>query len=175
MKRLILMRHAKTEPWNEGLEDSGRALTVRGKRDAERVGRALDEVGMRPDVVLVSSARRTRETFAAMALHLGGLKPVVLDGLYLADPDEIAEIVFADAAAETVMVIGHNPGLHQLMCDLIRMGGSDDEMAARFLIERLPTGTAAVFACDTDTVPAPSSFRLQFVFWGRELSEGETA
>ena len=175
MKRLILMRHAKTEPWNEGLEDSGRALTVRGKRDAERVGLALEEAGIRPDVALVSSARRTRETFAAMAAHLGGLKPVVLDGLYLADPDEIAEIVFAEAAAGTVLVIGHNPGLHQLISDLIRTGGSDDDTAARFLIERLPTGTAAIFSCDADTVPSPSSFRLQTAFWGRELSEGEAA
>ena len=70
MKRLIVMRHAKTEDWAEGIDDHGRALTERGRLDAANVGREIIAKDWTPDFVAVSSARRAKETWNyAQALH----------------------------------------------------------------------------------------------------------
>ena len=67
MKRLILMRHAKTETWTEGLDDFGRALTDRGHEDAARMAQELVDMGWSPERILVSTARRARETCSDVA------------------------------------------------------------------------------------------------------------
>ena len=66
MKRLLLLRHAKSA-WPDGVEDHDRPLSDRGRRDAPRMGAYIAAAGLRPDFALVSSARRTQETWALVA------------------------------------------------------------------------------------------------------------
>lgn len=173
MPHLILMRHAKTEPWQEGMDDAARVLTERGRAEAAIVAAALARDGLMPDLVLVSGARRTRETWSRMAAAFPNARMRIEDGLYLADADEIAEIAQAAPETATVLIIGHNPGLHLLICDLLRTGSVALQEDATFLRERLPTGTAAVFA-RTEAGPMDlSGMCLDAVYWGRALAERE--
>lgn len=172
MRHLIIMRHAKTEPWHEGIDDAGRALIDRGKRDAATVSRALVGAGITPDRVLVSTARRARETWASMSASFPAAQVSLHDELYLADPDEVTEAFMRAAAdGETLLVIGHNPGLHHLVSELVQMGRSERADWVRFLIDQFPTGTAAVFDMGESGHYAPGEAVLKGVFWGREIAE----
>lgn len=171
MRHLILMRHAKTEPWHEGIDDASRTLTERGRAEAALVGQALQRSGLVPDTVLVSSARRTRETWAQMAGNFPGVRPRIEDGLYLADADEIADFALSAATHGVLLLIGHNPGLHALVSDLLRMGGAADRAQADFLLGEMPTGLAAVFDVTDPEPEAPVGFRLNTLIWGRDLAE----
>jgi phosphohistidine phosphatase len=171
MRHLILMRHAKTEPWHEGIDDAARTLTERGRNEAALVGNALKRHGLVPDTVLLSSARRTRETWAQMAALFPGVRPRVEDGLYLADADDIADFALSAGASDVLLLIGHNPGLHGLVSDLLRMGGAADTAQANFLLGEMPTGLAAVFDVITPDSETPYGFRLNSIIWGRELAE----
>jgi phosphohistidine phosphatase len=152
MRRLILMRHAKAEKGSPSGGDHDRPLAERGLSDAARVGRALAAKGLRPDLALVSDSARTRETWDAVVdAHAGAWGDVELRierGLYNASSDEIADAVAAVAEqAETVLVIAHNPGVHDAAVDYLgRCAPSPavrDRLAARF-----PTGAAALFRFD---------------------------
>jgi len=172
MRHLILMRHAKTEPWHEGIDDAGRALTERGQAEAAIVSAALRAARLVPDTALVSSARRTRETWSRMKPDFADARMEIRDDLYLADADEIMEIALASAETGTLLLIGHNPGIHEAAADLVRMGGSDDPAAGQFVLGRFPTGAAAVFRCEVEaSAGEEGALRLMGVYWGRELAE----
>lgn len=161
MKRLILMRHAKTEAWTEGLDDHGRALTDSGHRAAERLGLALQSMGWGPERALISTARRTRETWA----HLAGIFPNTdfkfEEGLYLAGERGISDLIAEHDGAGTLMVIGHNPGLHDLAVSIMRDSGSADHQAAIRLAAKMPTGGCALYESEEDGAFLPVHFRLQ--------------
>jgi len=150
MHRLILLRHAKTEATAASGGDFERGLTERGRRDAGLMGRTLAEAGLSPDRVLVSAARRAQETWRMMAdwFPVAAVEP--RRDLYLAQAGAIAAVVEADQAehAEGVlMVIGHNPGLHEYAVSLLgRRGGPS--AAREALMDAFPTAAAAVFAYD---------------------------
>ena len=159
MHRLILFRHAKTEARVPDGEDIDRALVGRGRADAAHMGRILARAGLAPDLVLVSPAVRARETWTLASPAFPGARVEVRDGLYEATPEEVAEeLMTGVAAADTVMVVGHNPSLQELAVNLLIDGGG-----AAADIERLsagfPTATAATFALD-DAGPA----RLEGLF-----------
>jgi phosphohistidine phosphatase len=122
MKELVLVRHAKSS-WSQGdLSDHDRALNERGERDAPRIGQALVEHQWVPDRVLCSTAERAVETLNAVLDVLGRSRDVhMLSELYLADPAAILATVarFGDPA-ERVVVLGHNPGLEDLVRALTR-------------------------------------------------------
>jgi phosphohistidine phosphatase len=117
-RRLILLRHAKSD-WPD-VPDRDRPLAKRGRRDAPRIGRWLDEHGYQPDVVVVSDAARTRQTWDLVAPELGGSPAVhfeprayaasALTLLYLAQE--------LPARYRTALLIGHNPGLSELATSL---------------------------------------------------------
>ena len=118
MKRLFLLRHAKTHPAEPGEEDHDRTLMPRGRDDAARMARHLRAHGLAPERVLVSSAVRTLQT---AELALADLRPAVetLDTLYLAPMVRLLAIVHAaPAQAANLMLIGHNPGMEELLCHL---------------------------------------------------------
>ena len=106
MRRLVLMRHAKSD-WQPGIEDHDRPLNARGRKAATALGRWLRDKGYVPDAALVSSALRTVETFGRLDLDC----PVRTSrNLYLADVEQmLAELRLEDA--ETVLMLGHNPGI----------------------------------------------------------------
>jgi phosphohistidine phosphatase len=113
MRRLILMRHAKSSWDDDKLEDHARPLNKRGMRDAPRVADALIERGWRPDLILSSDAMRTRQTWALMAPRFQLELPVRwLPTLYHGDVDAARNALReAPSDAHTILLLGHNPGL----------------------------------------------------------------
>lgn len=147
MKRLILMRHGKAERASAG-GDFDRALAERGRGDAALMGRLLADEGLSPDVALVSAARRTQETWEAASDAFPGARASVLRSLYHAPADRILfEAEAAGVENDTVMVVGHNPGIHALAVALLREGGSGSSIVAR-AESRFPTATVAAFTFD---------------------------
>jgi phosphohistidine phosphatase len=111
--RLVLVRHAKSSWDDPALNDHDRPLARRGRKALERMRPHLEDRGVRADVVLCSSARRTRETLDGITAALGGHPRIEIDdGLYGAGADQIlARLATLDDAVATAVVIGHNPGI----------------------------------------------------------------
>lgn len=143
-RRLVMMRHAKAQP--TAPTDHDRALTDRGRGDAEAAGRWLREQGITADGALVSDALRTRETWEEVAAAAGwDVAPDFSASLYAAGSDSAFDLIRAvDADVTTLVVIGHNPAMAS-MAELID-DGDGEEVAATALVTRgLPTGALAVF------------------------------
>lgn len=141
MKQLFLMRHAKSEWGNPNLSDAERPLNQRGLDAAPRVGRVLGEQSARPTLVLCSPAVRTRET-ATLALEAAELDaPIRFDErIYEASAARLLEVLAeTEEAHAAVLMIGHNPGLAELLTHLT---GEAREM---------PTAALAVVSLDTET------------------------
>lgn len=114
MKRLTLIRHAKSSWRDKSLADLDRPLSARGKNDAPVMGRRLAERGGMPDLVLCSPARRAVATMKKIAREMGipADRISVDERLYLADVEELLRIVReADDLDSHVVLCGHNPGL----------------------------------------------------------------
>lgn len=145
MERLILMRHGKAERHAQSGGDFERALAESGRADAAVMGQVLARAGVAPDVVLVSSARRTRETAERVAPNFPKARVEQLRDLYHADPEDVVQVIEAHAeGATTIMVVGHNPGLHELALRLAQQGEASPIQTNR-LRGRFPTSTTVVF------------------------------
>jgi phosphohistidine phosphatase len=149
MRRLILLRHAKSDWSSPGMPDVTRALNERGAEAARLMGGYIVRHGLAPDLVLCSPAKRTRETLAAMVPHWpSGIEVGFEERLYAATPQTILSVICAlEADTRTVMLIGHNPGLHEAAELLIAAG---DVGLRERLREKFPTAALAVidFAVD---------------------------
>ena len=117
MKTLLVMRHAKSSWADSGQSDFDRPLNPRGIKDAPRMGNHLREQGLIPDLVLHSSALRASETARATARSAQcDASPVAVEDLYLAAPQAYLDLLHGqDDANATIMVIGHNPGIADLV------------------------------------------------------------
>jgi phosphohistidine phosphatase len=148
MRQLLLLRHAKSSWDDPQLPDHARPLNARGRRAAHAMARAMHELGLAPDVVLVSSARRTLQTLEA----LGSLPdaPIVtpMDDLYLAPWTRLLDTLRAvPETARSALLIGHNPGLHDLALALAGPAATAAASPmARRLAEAYPTGALAEFS-----------------------------
>ena len=136
MKRLHLLRHAKSSWDDPELVDHERPLAPRGERGSLRIAEHTRREGIAPELVLCSTALRARQTLAALLPVLEGDVEIRLeDGLYGAGVDQIvARLRDVDEAVGSVLVVGHNPTLHALALGLTRR---DDTL------ERFPTGALA--------------------------------
>jgi len=146
MHRLHLLRHAKSDR-GEGLEDHERPLTRRGREAARRVGESLPAALGRIDLVLCSPALRTRET-AALVLAGFAAPPRILyeDALYLAGRVALLRrLRLIDEDAGSVIVIGHNPGLHELA---LALAAPDSPRYTVLAAGKFPTIARASFAID---------------------------
>lgn len=148
MHRLILMRHAKTERMAESGLDRDRALTPRGHDDAVLMGRILADKGLRPDLALVSSATRTRQTWETMHDAFGDVEVRIEPRLYDASTETIRRLVEdLEDSAGCLLVVAHNPGVQLLAMDYLTESAASpsilDRMAGGF-----PTGAAAIFEVD---------------------------
>lgn len=135
MKQLLVLRHAKSSWGDSSLTDWERPLSERGLRDAPRVGQLLREHAIVPDVIITSDALRARTTAQAVAESAGHKRELVIEpALYLANPDDIIAVLNsrADDSAGTVMIVGHNPGLEDL---LERLTGEQHEMPTAALAQ----------------------------------------
>jgi len=126
MLTLSLLRHAKSSWKNPTLPDRDRPLASRGVTDAPLMGRAMAERGIDPELVLCSSARRTRDTLALVLPELRVEPKVVYeDALYHASPAEMLKMMRdIQPGASRVMLVGHNPELQAFAQDLIGSGSS---------------------------------------------------
>lgn len=144
LRRLVVLRHAKSA-WPAGAADHERPLAPRGRRDAPAAGRALADADCLPDLALCSTAVRARQTWELAAEQWGTPPPVQLDArLYGADVPELLEVLHeVPAQVRTLLVIGHNPGLEELVLELAG-DGLDDALAQVRL--KFPTSAVAVLA-----------------------------
>lgn len=117
MKTLLLMRHAKSSWDNSRLTDYERPLNERGRRDAPRMGRLLRHEGLTPDLIIASSAKRAATTAELVALELALDSDIhYTEMLYLADPDAyIRQARQVGDNIETLLMVGHNPGIQELV------------------------------------------------------------
>ncbi len=120
MRTLLLLRHAKSSHADEGISDHDRPLTRRGRRDAARIGRLLDEIDLIPEAIIASTSQRTLET-AELVVEAcdAGARIESDERLYLASRRVIVRVLQgARAQARCVMIVGHNPGLEELVTSL---------------------------------------------------------
>ncbi|MEU9887275.1 histidine phosphatase family protein [Sphaerisporangium sp. NPDC051017] len=119
MNTLIVLRHAKAAHV-PGLADRERPLTHRGERDAARAGQTLKAMGLSPDLVLCSPSLRTRQTAELALADLAPAAPLHLESeIYEAYPDELLELIGrTDDDVSTLLLVGHNPGVHELVVNL---------------------------------------------------------
>jgi phosphohistidine phosphatase len=158
MRTLLLLRHAKARTEDAG-GDAARPLAPRGLRAAERVGEHLAERGLVPDLVLCSTALRARQTWERAAAALRPAPRVELDGsLYLAAPARIlARVQEVGPAIATLLVVGHNPGFHELAYELA------ESSAARDRLGKFPTAALARFELADGSWSAAAPGLLRFV------------
>jgi phosphohistidine phosphatase len=147
MRQLMLLRHAKSTWDDASMPDRDRPLNARGRRSAAVMRQAMRDLGLAPDVVLVSTARRTMETLEALEPWDDTPLMEPMDSLYLANPMQLTAALHGVAeTVRSVLLIGHNPGLHDLALNLAgpRALASGAE-AARGLAAGFPTGALAEF------------------------------
>ena len=115
MHQLILLRHAKAERGSSDASDHDRALTPEGRKAAAAMGAAMRNIGLTPDVILVSSSLRTQETLDALEPWDDRPNIETMPSLYMASQTQIRDIVRElPETLRSVLVIGHNPGIHEL-------------------------------------------------------------
>ena len=143
MLTLSLLRHTKSS-WNDpSLPDQERPLATRGVTDAPLMGRAMAERGIDPDLVLCSSARRTRDTLALVLPELKVEPEVVYkDALYHPSATEMLQMLReVSPSASRLLLVGHNPEIQAFALDLV---GSGPKHYRDRLREKFPTGGLAV-------------------------------
>jgi phosphohistidine phosphatase len=143
VKTLVLLRHAKSAWSDPRLDDHDRPLNSRGERAAKAIADHIAKVGPRPDLILCSTALRTRQTLAPLLTRLPApAPPIALEkGLYLASEDVLLSHLRATADdVATVLLIGHNDGIWHLAEAL---AGSGPAAALASLREKFPTGGLA--------------------------------
>jgi phosphohistidine phosphatase len=153
MRRLILMRHAKSSWADPGQRDLDRPLNKRGRRAAELLGGWLKRKGHRPEHALVSTARRAQETWSGVVAGIGAAPTAYVPELYNAAPDTILAVLRAAPDVERVLLLGHQPGVGAFAQRVLAAPPDDSEFA------KFPTGATAIIDFD---VPA-----WREVGWGR--------
>lgn len=171
MRRLLLLRHAKTERAEPGPRDRDRKLTARGRADAPIIGGYIARHRFVPDLVLVSPVTRADETWLLVATAFKKAPRVIKDErIYNATAAALIDLIGETQGAPTLLVVGHNPGLHDLAVQLIASG---DVEARERLTEKLPTSGLVVidFAFDDWSRVRPNSGRLQHFVSPRLIAE----
>ena len=149
MKRLAILRHAKSSWADAGMDDFDRPLNDRGRKAARQIADEFRRRGHRFDLVLASPAARVRETLEAVG-ELGTeirFEPVI----YLASDGQLLSMVRQLAGeVQFPLIVGHNPGLEQLLA----MIACDDAQEFRAQVEgKFPTGALAIVELDVDGWP----------------------
>lgn len=153
VKRLGLFRHAKSSWEDMGMRDFDRALNDRGRRGAALMGRHIADYGAKWGMVLASPAVRVRETLETARSAMNDALPATMwdERIYLAPAEVMIDVTRERASAadvESVLLCGHNPGLHELVFDLVRDDG-DCPLLDR-ITGKFPTAAFAVIELDID-------------------------
>ncbi|MBV8859979.1 MAG: histidine phosphatase family protein [Acidobacteria bacterium] len=162
MKTLYLLRHAKSS-WKEpGLQDFDRPLNGRGRESVPLVGRFIRKKKLRVDLMISSPAARARQT-AALVKESAGLTAELLfdERIYEADAVTLLEVVTQAAeSADSLMLVGHNPGMEELLTLLTGEGRA------------MPTAALACVALEVEKWGKARAGRLEWLVRPKELAEG---
>ena len=148
MKRLAILRHAKSSWDQSDLDDFRRPLNGRGRKAARRVGREMKQRGMAFDLVLASPATRVRETMEGVAEEFPGFDRNVRfeESIYLAESSTLIDLVHSlPGKIEAALIVGHNPGLERLILQLTKDSARRNRVA-----EGYPTAALAIIEFDAD-------------------------
>lgn len=163
-RRLLLLRHAKSA-WPDGVADHKRPLAERGLKAAPAIGNYVAREHLVPDLALVSDATRTQETWDLVRKRLlADVETRLLPELYDASAQEMLQVLLkCVASADTVAMVGHNPGTQELALMLV---GDGRATARAALTEKYPTGALAVIdfpTYDWKDIEPGSGYLAQFV------------
>ena len=161
MRRLMLLRHAKTERAEPGERDRDRKLMKRGREDAPVVGAYMAHHGLVPDLALVSPAARAQETWMLLATAFAKTPRMQIDDrIYNSSPRNLLQVIAEPRKARKLLVVGHNPSLHELALQLVAAGNIE---AREQLREKLPTSGLVVMDLPIDDWPLvrPHAARLE--------------
>lgn len=149
MRRLMLLRHAKSDWSQAGARDHDRVLNPRGREAAPRIGAYMAGHGLTPDRVICSTASRTRETWELAAKAFPAPPPVVHDArIYESSPATLLAVVKESAPeVHALLLVGHNPGMHELADLMIATGDLEGRQRLR---EKFPTAGLAVIDFPVD-------------------------
>ena len=143
-RRLYLMRHGKASKAKKDDRDVFRPLVKRGRKDVKKIRKMMEDRHLNPDLILCSPAVRTLETLVKLKKAFPTAEVVFVDALYMADADEILRILRRTAPdKKDVLVIGHNPGLHDFLPMVCDWNTSDEELHHHRIAERFPTSALA--------------------------------
>jgi phosphohistidine phosphatase len=160
MKRLFLLRHAKSSWDDPQMDDRDRPLNARGMRDAPRMAAYMLAKGYKPDVALCSPAVRTRETIEAATPVIGEFPISYPETLYLAESETVRALVAdLDNAYEAALVVGHNPGIGTLASQITDF----ESLEEAHHVNKFPTAALAVFETDADDWQTALSGRLKLI------------
>ena len=157
MRELILLRHAHAESAGYGQHDLDRALSRQGLAEAEAAGYWLKSHGLLPDRVLCSPARRTRETLEQVLQITGFVEQRQEPRIYEATPGTLMDVADEHRECGRLMLVGHNPGLEQLVA-LLSSGQSGD-------FRGMPAAGLVVLHIPADADFEPGIARLEHFWW----------
>lgn len=157
MRQLVLLRHAHAEPATAGQADFDRPLSPEGQAEADAAGVWLEQHGFRPDRVLYSPARRTKETLERVLAVLGNVDARPEPRIYEATPGTLMQIADEHRACGRVLLVGHNPGIEQIVA-LLSSGQSGE-------FRGVPAGGIAVLELPVDAALEPGIAGLAAFWW----------
>src|SRR5689334_20969903 len=160
MRRLMLLRHAKTERAGPGQRDRDRKLIKRGRADAPTLGAYMAHHNLVPDLALISPAARAQETWDLLAAAFAKARSEIDDRIYNASPQKLLQIAAEPRKANRLLIVGHNPSLHEFALQLIASG---DVKTREQLHAKLPTAGLVVLDLPIDDRAElhPHSARLE--------------
>jgi phosphohistidine phosphatase SixA len=166
MQRLLIFRHAKAVPWGSTPDDFSRPLNEIGTAHAKALARWMQDNIEMPDLVLCSPSQRTRETLQPLIETAGDLERCTrfLPQVYDASVQTLINVLdHAFAEYDSVMVVGHNPGLQQIVFETIARSEADK-------IKRLASGTLVEIEFESDWAEAQGQGKIAHIVGGKEIS-----
>lgn len=170
MKQLAILRHAKSDWGNPGLTDFDRPLNKRGRKAAKKVGNELRERGLSFDRIVCSPAQRAKETVERFERGYESLPELSFEPrLYMCSTGTLIDVINnLPDEAQTVMIVGHNPGFHDIVLRMTKPNGDGlrEKVGANY-----PTGAFALIDFPTDhwADVEPASGEIRQVIFPREL------
>lgn len=157
LRELLILRHAKSDWKDTTLADIDRPLAGRGKKNAAKVGKWIEQNNLIPDLILCSPAKRAQQTLKRVCIECGA-QTQTIDALYMAELDTLLQVLAEAPDADRIMIIGHNPGLERLFNYL------NCQMEAH-TITLFPTAALAHFILPADwhNLPCGAGKLAQFV------------
>lgn len=149
-RSLLLLRHAKASPDSESGADFDRPLSKRGFRDATAMAELMRKEIPKPDLVLCSTALRTRQTLDAILAVWPSLNVRFERDLYLASPYEAERLVRSSGDAQSTLIIAHNPMTEMMLHQLVDINGDNDKAGLADASIKYPTGALSVLSLEID-------------------------